>query len=458
MIAKMMCKLRSIAFWCLDSLQGGVVKKAYQELKTLDAVDSQSAKLAKHQQTALLELLQHAITTTKFYGNIQGNSLSAFPVVDKNIIREQQDDFISRKYKKAGLHIMATSGSTGTPFICFQNSEKKKLVNAEVIYYSEKAGYLVGKNVIWLRAVTKGNYKSKLYQWIHNETLLDICNLDDSRIDKLLGEIDKVSRAGSMIKVYASTLEALRDYFRRKKVSAVGKGMISGIVSGADMLFDDNRAAISQAFNCRCFSRYSNQENGIIGQDDTENNVFILNEANYIVEIFQMDADEPAPEGEVGRIVITDLYNLAMPLIRYDTGDVGAIAYVKRNGVNKKAITNFDGRRLDIVYDCYGNRLSPHTISSNFWSFPEIKQFQFIQESNTHYTLKINVEGVFVRQNEMKALLQKLLGDKAVINIETVEEIPVLASGKRKYIVNHGYEPQSKLRGIIPSAYETVSQ
>jgi hypothetical protein len=37
----------------------------------------------------------------------------------------------------------------------------------------------------------------------------------------------------------------------------------------------------------------------------------------------------------------------------------------------------------------------------------------------------------------METLLEKLLGDKAVITIEEVEEIPVLASGKRKYIVNN---------------------
>lgn len=189
-------------------------------------------------------------------------------------------------------------------------------------------------------------------------------------------------------------------------------------------------------FECECYSRYSNQENGIIGQDDIENNTFILNETNYIVEIFDFDTDVPVPEGKVGRIVITDLFNKAMPMIRYDTGDIGSISYVKRNGVTKRAITNFGGRRVDVVFDCNGKRLSPHSISNHLWAFPEIVQYQFIQEDDGVYTVRLNTNSGFHRENELKGLLLKLLGDGAKIRIEEVDEIPVLASGKRQYIVN----------------------
>lgn len=412
------------------------MKNAYRELKTFDAMDSRSAKLAEHQQSALRNLLQHAVNTTRFYGNIRGSCLSDFPVINKNIIREQQDRFMSSKYDKTELVTMATSGSTGTPFICYQNRGKKKRVNAEVIFYSEKAGYSVGSNLIYLRAITAESHKSRLHQQIQNETLLDISNLDDEHIERLLGDIEKASRIGSMMLAYASTYDALKDYFRRKGHSAVGSSKIHGLVSSSEMLFDDTRDAMSEAFNCRCFSRYSNQENGIIGQDDTENNTFILNEAHYIVEVLKMDADEPTTEGQVGRIVITDLYNYAMPMIRYDTGDIGSITYVQRNSVKKKAIANFGGRRVDVVYDCHGKRLSPHSIGNAFWSFPEIHQWQFVQESKTQYTIKINIKGKFERRSKVQAMLLRLLGDEAEITIEFVDDIPVLASGKRKYIAS----------------------
>jgi len=132
MTLKTMCKLRSIAFWFLEAVKGGVVKNAYHELKTFDALDSHSKQLAEYQQLTLQKLLQHAIDTTKFYGKIQG-PLAYFPIIDKNMIGKQQDDFISSKYDKSRMFNRTTGGSTGAPFICYQDSAKRKRVTAEVI-------------------------------------------------------------------------------------------------------------------------------------------------------------------------------------------------------------------------------------------------------------------------------------------------------------------------------------
>lgn len=433
-----MRKLRSTPFWILDAVKAREIRNAYESLKAFDATGSKSPKLLEHQEFALQELLHHAATTTKFYREFGKCALSDYPIINKGIIREKQDDFMSNEYDRKDLFIMTTSGSTGTPFVCYQDTRKKKSVIAEVIYYSEKAGYMVGSNLIYLRVITKENYKSKLKQLIYNETLLDISNLDDQRIAILLSRLKKASHAGSMMLAYASTYDALAEFFKRKGVSGITGCNINGIVSSSELLIDQTRDVLEKAFNCRCFSRYSNQENGVIGQDDVENNTFILNETHYLTEILKMDVDELAQEGEVGRIVITDLYNYAMPMIRYDTGDVGSIKFIERGGINKKAISNFGGRKVDVVFDSLGNRLSPHLVTNNLWSFPELRQFQFIQVNKAVYKIKINTRGEFGRKDELRSLMHKLLGPNAAITIEVVDEIPVLASGKRKYIVNMG--------------------
>jgi phenylacetate-CoA ligase len=437
MISEMMCSLRNTSFWLLDSLKGGFVKKAYERLRKFEKMDSKDPELLGLQQTALQSLLHHSLKTTAFYEKLQCDGLSSFPVINKAIIREQQNAFISSKFDKASLSVMTTSGSTGTPFVCYQDSIKRKAVNAEVIYYSEKAGYSVGKKIVFLRVLTEKSQKSKLHQWIQNEKLLDISNLDDWHIEILLENIKTNSKKGAMLLAYASTLDALCDYFLRKGASYESGINLSGIVSSSEILNDNTRDIVRNVFNCQCFSRYSNQENGVIGQDDVKNNVFIINEAHYLVEVLEMETDEPTAEGEIGRIVITDLYNYAMPMIRYDTGDIGAIVYVTRNNLTKKAIANFGGRKVDVVYDCDGNRLSPHIITNNLWSFPEICQFQFIQESGKRYTIKINTKAEFQRSEELRMRLIKLLGADSEIDIASVDELPVLASGKRKYIVNN---------------------
>ena len=91
---------------------------------------------------------------------------------------------------------------------------------------------------------------------------------------------------------------------------------------------------------------------------------------------------------------------------------------------------------IDVVYDCNGKRLSSHSISIAFWSFPEIKQFQFIQESETDYVVKLKVTREFKQRLALEEWLLSLLGPEARITIELVDDIPVLASGKSRYIFN----------------------
>lgn len=208
------------------------------------------------------------------------------------------------------------------------------------------------------------------------------------------------------------------------------------MISGSDMLFDETRAVISKVLGkVPVVSRYSNEENGVLGQDEGLSNVFVINEANYIIEIVDADGN-PVADGALGRIVVTDLYNYAMPMIRYDTGDVGAIQIFDINGRKKRCICQFSGRRVDVVYDAEGNVLSPHTITNYMWVFPEIMQFQLIQKNKGQYTIKLNVKNTFKRENDVLTALQSVLGSTAQIEIEKVDEIPVLASGKRRYIVN----------------------
>lgn len=437
MVDKFLVKLREVAFWQIDALKGGSVKSAYDEIKKIDELDSDDNFIKSHQQDQLAKLVEHAVKTTQFYSKFEKDTkLSDLPIINKNLIRENQEKFVSSKYPKNELYKMSTSGSTGTPFTCYQDYSKKRRVNAEIIYYSEKAGYSVGKNLIFLRAVTNKSRKSTLHQWIQNESLIDISSLSDEKIKSILLQINKDSKNGSMILAYASTYDAFKDYFSRKSLKLPLKTNVTGIVSSSEMLFDETRNVMQQVFNCKVLSRYSNQENGVIGQDEEENNVFILNEANYIVEILDLEKDEQVPEGAVGRIIITDLYNSAMPMIRYDTGDIGSITTIEYKGKFKRAITNFGGRKIDMVFDSNGNRLSPHIITNNFWDFPEIKQYQFIQKSIDTYLVKINVDEKFQKTTELKTMLKKLLGNKANILIEEVDEIPELASGKRRYIIS----------------------
>lgn len=430
-------QLRNKGFWMLDSLKGSLVRKAYDEIRAFDITGSENPSIRKYQEKHWQELKERAVNNTEFYAPFAAGGFKDFPVINKNDIRTQQDRFLSSVYSKDKLFQMSTSGSTGTPFVCYQNGGKKKRVNAEIIYYSEKVGYKLGENLSYIRTVVKQVKKSNIRQFLQNQTLINCGYLNDEGIEEMIGRICRLSKKGPVTLLgYGSTYTAMKEYVLRKEIKTFPDLRVTGLISGSDMLFDETREIVRRAFGgAPMVSRYSNEENGVLGQDEGENNVFPINEADYIVEILDDDGNA-VEDGIQGRIVVTDLYNYAMPMIRYDTGDFAAVELKDINGRKKRCLTNFSGRKVDVIFSTEGKALSPYVITNYMWSFPDITQFQVVQTDAKRYRLKLNVPKTFTREDEVTGLMKQLLGQDAEVVVERVEEIPVLASGKRRYIVN----------------------
>lgn len=428
---------RGRAFWIMDSLKGKKVKSALEILHNCEDGIWSEDQVSTYQDEQIQKLLSHAKATVPFYADQEDTVLQNWPVINKNIIRSNGDNSLSNKYDKDNLITMSTSGSTGTPFTCWQNIEKKKHVNAETIYYNSMAGFSIGRRIIYLRSIVSEVQKSKIQQFAQNIYLIDCNDLSDSGIkEKLRLIVDYSKGCGAMIMGYASTLTAFQRYFDKYGFGDVRDAEVYGVISGSEMLYDITRTSIEKAFRCKCISRYANEENGFLGQDYEQNNVFLINRADYYVEVLKMQSDELATEGEVGRIVVTDLYNYAMPMIRYDTGDVGALIRVKHKGIERNAIGSFGGRIVDSVTNSKGELVSPHSITNLMWKYKDVKQFQFIQKTKGEYLLRLNTKKCEINEDELVKDYKMIFGFDSHFGIEYCDDIPVLASGKRRYIVN----------------------
>jgi phenylacetate-CoA ligase len=162
-----------------------------------------------------------------------------------------------------------------------------------------------------------------------------------------------------------------------------------------------------------------------------------LNYASYFFEILKLESDDPAEYGELGRIVITDLFNYAFPIIRYDNGDTGILLEKDNQSNEYPILRELYGRRLDLVYNTHGCIVFM-AMGRIFKNYPVIIQWQFIQNGEKEYLLKVIVNQQKQSSlTEIKNELTVLLGKDAEINIEYVNEIPVLASSKRKQVINN---------------------
>ena len=161
-----------------------------------------------------------------------------------------------------------------------------------------------------------------------------------------------------------------------------------------------------------------------------------MNCASYKLEVLHIDRDEPVNQGEIGRIVVTDLYSHAMPLIRYDTGDLGALRIGCSCGYSGPVLTKIEGRVVEEIRDTRGRRVSPFGITNVIWDLEDIIQLQIRQEGPRVYRVLIVPTERFSGEDILRMKLYDVLGEDADLVVERVDDIPPLRSGKRPYIVN----------------------
>ena len=427
--------IRAKLYWVLDSIKGGGVKYHYYDLKNImenyDTEDVQQ-QLARY----LKESLDYATENVEYYKQFLGySSLQDFPVINKAVVRDNESLFLNPVYVKSKLFKQETSGSTGMPFAVYQDSLKRKRATADTLYFSKIAKYELGQRLYFSRVWDKKSMRSGWTCFKQNWIIHESANLSEEKIEKFLCDLEKDSSKKSVI-IFASTLAAITKYIDTKRMRTTAN--VESFIVLSESLDPTTKKLAKKQFGTTVISRYSDQELGIMAQQECDSDDFILNVGSYFFEFLDMNEDKPVEPGSPGRIVVTDLFNRSMPLIRYDTGDI-AIQRPTENGEVPRLLT-VEGRRVDFIYSTSGELISPYVINTPMHEFLDISQYQFIQNGKKNYKMLLNLRpGLkdFGRELEMTNMLKSFLGSDADIEVDYVKEIPVLKSGKRKQVVNN---------------------
>ena len=157
----------------------------------------------------------------------------------------------------------------------------------------------------------------------------------------------------------------------------------------------------------------------------------LANTADFHLEVLSMDNDLPAKDGEVGRLVITDYFNKAFPIIRYENGDLVSKETMEDGRVY---ITEIVGRKTDTLYTTDGRIVHYFNSISFLEPYMDIKQFQLIQEDYHHFTWILNTDN-HNYEDMIKHECKILFGEDSEWKFEYVNEIPKLRSGKTRMTV-----------------------
>lgn len=427
--------IREKAFWLLDNFKGGSIKKALDEISfIIGKSDSDESNYLRNKY--LKSILSYATLKTDFYRYLQGKeSVLEFPIVNKTIIRDNYRRFTSNYNDLSRLKTISTSGSTGVPFT-IHLSENKTIRNwADNIYFFQLCGYNIGNPLYYLRIWNEVNKKSKFDFFMRNTIPIDISDMSYKALDKLLNTLLNLPK-NSVILAYGSTFEILAGYMAKRSFELISKPKVA--LSMADPINVEARMFLSNSLECPFYSRYSNAENGFLGhQWRMDSEAYLMNTASYFIEFLKFDSNDPVTDGQPGRVIVTDLFNYSIPLIRYDTGDIAIKGKECFNGIEVPIFLSIEGRKLDYIYNTKGDLISPHSIDYAIRSMSKLLQFQIIQKEKKKYELRLIVSEKYSDSEEIaRNRLKSYLGSDAIIEVNFVDEIPLLKTGKRKIVIN----------------------
>ena len=313
-------KLRENIFWFVDFVKGASVRKHLNEIKI---VFDDTENFPRYKNIKLESILSYSTKNVPYYADFKDRPIELFPVIDKNRLKSNMEMFCSKQIKPNERISATTSGSTGTPFTVYHNKQKKFRNSADTIYFAHLGGYNLGRKLYYLKIWSKYNKKSRLERFMQNIEPIDVLNLKEDAqfvLEKLKSNKNPAACLG-----YTSAFETICKFLDCHP-SATGNFNISSIITMSESLDDYTKLTAAKYFSCPVLSRYSNIENGILAQQTISSPYdFIINTASYYIEILHQDNDTVLDKGEQGRIVVTDYFNLAMPMIRYDTGDIGVM-------------------------------------------------------------------------------------------------------------------------------------
>lgn len=211
------------------------------------------------------------------------------------------------------------------------------------------------------------------------------------------------------------------------------------IVTTSEVLAEPVRLKLAKTFGTRVFNEYGCGELGSIAHECESGSLHVSDE-NMLVEI--LDGERVCEPGEIGEIVITELNNYAMPLIRYRTGDFGALGIgACACGRTLTVLEKLHGRAYDMVRTRSGQSFHGEFIIYIFEDIKRrqrgIKQFQVVQQGLDRFLVRIVPEegyGSHIKR-EITDKIRAHLDSEATVLFELAKVIERAPSGKMRLIV-----------------------
>jgi phenylacetate-CoA ligase len=371
------------------------------------------------------------------------DELSRMPLLDRATLRSS---FVARASIVPPLPVITktTSGSSGQPVVVQYNAESRHWRDA-----TRWRGYGWGGYEIGMRAFHYWGFvpsrdgtwwsrkKVEFDRALKRDRYVDCTPRSDADLLDVVAQLKQF--APHAIVAYASGAGALARFVNR---NGLRTWRDVPVLTGAETLLEGDRAEIAQAFG-PAFETYGCREVMLMASECEAHDGLHTSMENLIVEVLVREGDRvrTARPGERGEVAITDLHNLASPLIRYVNGDVAVAGEPGRcncgRGLTK--LRKIEGRTTETLYDGAGHPVGGLVFNILFSTIGHVaRSFQVVQRADRSIVFKV----VPYVGHDLPAREAQILREHAArylsgarFEIAVVDEIPLTAAGKRQVVV-----------------------
>ncbi len=417
-------------------------------------------QLEDYQSRALQACREYAYAHSPFYQRfhrgLTDRPLQELPVLTKAMLMEHFDELVTdrairledvRQYMADPggqerflnrYRVMATSGSTGQPGVFLASQAERANLTVGFSRFPAWAGVPPATKFALVASSASGHMTSQIPAMVNGQLLPRLQLSVSDPVEKLVRQLNEWQP--EMVAGYPSILGVLA------KEQQQGRLQITPhfIVSGSEMLTDETRRRIEQAWHTRLFNIYAATESGVLASECTSHRGLHLYEDMLIVEVVD-ERNRPVPPGVYGdKVLLTVLFSRTQPLIRYEVSDRVSRSRTEHCPCGRPfaLLEGIEGHASEVLLfpDRAGGEVAviPHVFHRVMDTVPA-SGWQVVQEQDG---LQVLLSGASENLNEATLLdtLRQALAAQGVIvppiRIQRVTAIPRNANGKAPLIVS----------------------
>lgn len=400
----------------------------------------ESPLLQQYQRERLSQILEFAAREVPFYNSLADRqsqlSLADLPVLGRQELGRLGSSLQPAAASHTHLHRASSSGSTGEPVTVVYDMESAAWRHAAALRADPWGTNLQSSArqvALWGNSrdlAPRPAWLEALSAFYRNRYLLNCFVMDEESVRHVHARIRQLKPA--LIYGYVSALSAFASISERLGLAAP---IVEKVIPTAEHCSPQTQVQLQDFFGCPVLGRYGSREIGTMAHQ-CELGTWHWHSENFVVEV--QSSDGAINGSGKGHLLCTTLSNRAMPLLRYDIGDIVDLTPVPCNcGRGLPTFSSIEGRVAEHISIPDG-RLISSLAYTNFLRQLKLERFRIIQDAPDH--LELQLQGLQELTSDMRRNLladfASLHGEQIRVDLRLVESIEPLPSGKNPHVIN----------------------